>query len=438
MQPALEPQLRRGGDAEADLAGAHRPAQLRGLRPEAGEVGGAAGAVEPGLALAGVGRIGAGGERVLVEEAVAGEGDAGGDAVVEGALEDVEVARLAGDPVHAAREEREPDRGAALGVGGEVVELVVALERLAAAVGADAARDEHPAPRGVLPHRAAGLEQALVAGRGGDVRHAAAEVRPAHRVADGLALVARRFVRLEVGEAPLVPALLLHVVVGLAAALVDEVGGEIEPLLLARRPGEAAERQLDLLVPGVAALLPAPAAERLRDEARVAAHRVEKEALARRLEVRDGGLHEVARAVELVPVVEVRPALLRLDEGEVRVEVAVGPLRGDDEAREGVEPPRERGVGAARELARHALGDLGDVAVPEDVREPLVALPPLQLERVDAVLLLEVLQAGGDRGGAVRLDAGREDGIGERDGGRGGDCELHGAGGEGVAARRRS
>ena len=329
--------------------------------------------------------------------------------------------------MQAARKEREPDRRAALGVGGEVVELEVSLERLVSAVGADAARDEHPALRGVLPHRDGGLEQARVGPGVPGVDHAAAEVGPAHGVADGLALLARRPVRLEIREAPFLPALLLHVVVRLAAALVDEVVREVEILPLPGRPREAAERQLDLLVAGVAAHLAALAAERLRDQVRVAAHRVEEEALARRLEVRDGGLHEVARAVELVPVVEVRPALLRLDEREVRVEVAVGPLRGDDEAREGVELPRERGVGAARDLSRHALGDLRDVAVPEDVGVPLVALLPPELQGVDAVFLLEVLQAGGDRGGAVRLDAGGEDGIGERDGGRGGGCVSHGA-----------
>ena len=45
----------------------------------------------------------------------------------------------------------------------------------------------------------------------------------------------------------------------------------------------------------------------------------------------DGGLDQVPGAIQFVPVAQVGPALLRLDDGEVDVEVAVRLLGGGDQ-----------------------------------------------------------------------------------------------------------
>jgi hypothetical protein len=88
----------------------------------------------PGVAalLPLVDRAGAGrSQRVRVEEALAVEGDAGEEAVVEDALEDVHVLRLAAEAEHPVVPYRPRDRGAGLGVRGEARQLAVVAEGLA-------------------------------------------------------------------------------------------------------------------------------------------------------------------------------------------------------------------------------------------------------------------------------------------------------------------
>src|ERR1017187_7221637 len=59
---------------------------------------------------------------------------------------------------------------------------------------------------------------------------------------------------------------------------------------------------------------------------------VQESLFARGLVVRDGSLEHVAGAVKLVTVTKVGPALARLLDREVAVEVAVGLLRGGEQA----------------------------------------------------------------------------------------------------------
>ena len=276
-------------------------------------------------------RVGVGLQRVHVEEAVAGKRDAGEDSVVERALQRVDVAGVARDRVEAAFEEDEADGGATLGVGVLAAQMPVVLEGLAAeGRGADAARDEHPPLRDAALQTKHGVEQPRVVRGVGHVRHAAGEVGRAHGVSVGIGLFADGGVGLDGRQAPLLPAL-LHEVVGLAAALVDEVLREAQVFGLTGGLRQLAEGELDFLVAGIAALLALAAAEDGGDGVRVAAHHVEEDARARGLVVGDGGLDEVAGAVEFVAVVEVRPALVRRDEREVAVEVAVWLLGGGDD-----------------------------------------------------------------------------------------------------------
>ena len=173
--------------------------------------------------------------------------------------------------------------------------------------------------------------QAVVVVLGGDVGHAGIEVHGAHGVADDLALLAHRLVRLavfvglldEVGRVAAVADRFLGEVVRLLAALVDEELGEVEIALLAGDAGELDQRQFDLLVAAVAAELAFAGAEDRVDVVGIAAHDVEQLALAGGLEVGDRRLDQVAGAVELVVVAQVGPAAAGLDALEPGVEIAV-------------------------------------------------------------------------------------------------------------------
>jgi len=99
-------------------------------------------------------------------------------------------------------------------------------------------------------------------------------------------------------------------VVRLAAALVDEIGGEIEPPSVAGKAVELDQSELDFLMAGIAPLLSRPPSERRRDMVDVALHDVEKPPPAGRAKVGDRAFEQVAGVIEFVVVAEVRPALV--------------------------------------------------------------------------------------------------------------------------------
>src|SRR6185312_11580219 len=119
----------------------------------------------------------------------------------------------------------------------------------------------------VLPQRLQGLLQRRIAGLESQVGHGRVEVHGADRMADDLVLLADRLVRLVVLVVGVDEALLryaatltfslLEIVImwGLLAAFVDEVGGEIEVLFVARQAIELHQGELDLGVAAIATLL---------------------------------------------------------------------------------------------------------------------------------------------------------------------------------------
>ena len=80
--------------------------------------------------------------------------------------------------------------------------------------------------------------------------------------------------------------------------------------------------------------------------------------LAGGLVVGDGRLDQVAGAIQFVAVLDVLPALLRLDEGVIGVEVAVGLLGGGDLVDDGVGALFQVGVALVGQRVGDALDDL--------------------------------------------------------------------------------
>ena len=314
----------------------------------------------------------AAGQRVVVEEALAVERQAAQGIVVQRLLQDVAVAPVALEQRHAVRPEHQPDRGAGLGVGRLVGQVIVGREAFVVLRGAEPAGDIEPLAVEVAPQTATGLEQGGVLLLGREVGHGAVEVHGAHGVTDDAVLLAHRHVALVVvvGRVPVVgrigaarPRLDVEVM-RRAAALVDEVAGEIEVAPLAGQPVEPDQRQLDLLVAAIAALLALVRPEQFRHQVDLAAHDVEQVRLAGRLVVRDGGLDHVADAVELVPVAQVAPLLRRLAALEEAVEIAVRLLRLGDARHHVVDQRVELGIGMGGERIARRLDPLGDVGIP--------------------------------------------------------------------------
>ena len=113
------------------------------------------------------------------------------------------------------------------------------------------------------------------------------------------------------------------------AALAKEVGGQVQIAALARLAVELDQRSLDFGMTGRALSLAGP--EDDVDVVGEALRHVQQPRVAGGAVKGDRGLHQMPGAVELVAVVQVRPAALRLHDLPVGVQIAVGLLRGLDQ-----------------------------------------------------------------------------------------------------------
>ena len=234
---------------------------------------------------------------------------------------------------HTLAEHHQTDGRAAFAVHAVVRQVVIHGKALEQTGRADAARDIHTALRDIVPERLAGIAQGLVLLDIGQICHCAALVHGADCVALHCLLLHGTHMRLGVGgivvaqfgENDLVVRVihLAQQVVRRAAAAVNEEASRLQVALLARHAPELHERKLDLLMAGIARKLALAVAEGLADKVCKLRGNVEQAALAGGVIVGDGGLDEVARAVELVALGEVLPAELGMADREIGVQVAV-------------------------------------------------------------------------------------------------------------------
>ena len=387
------------------------------LRDDAHHVGGAAGAAVPAPAR----DVSARGEGIDVEERVAADGDARREVVVEDALEDVDVLRVAVKAEHAELPERVGEGCARLQVSFLVGQLEVGAELLAGVVRAHAARDVHLAADHVLPDGVERGTERLVAREREHLGHARVEVAGAHGVAHGLALFADGLVVLVVGGVEGGTGRAVERTQIGTAAPVDEVFDQLHRGRFVREAPELGQGDLGRLVSGDAFQLAASVAERARDQVHVAPHHVHQVVLAGELLVGEGRLHELAHAVELVAVLQVAPARragppafpAHAVDRVGGVEVAVRLLRGGDDRDDGLGARLEVGIGMREAGEERALQDAVEVGILEGV----AVVGDAELARgrvaevVEAPRLLVAVERGGDRDEAVRLHARAPEGV---------------------------
>ena len=139
-------------------------------------------------------------------------------------------------------------------------------------------------------------------------------------------------------------------------------------LLLAGQVVELGQRDLDLLMPAVAALLSGVRTEGGADMVEVTLHDVEHLPPPGGAEVRDGALQKVAAVVELVLVAKIGPAVLQLVADVPEVEVAVVELGSGELFHDVVDLRLDGGIAAVSQRIARGLDPLADVAVPEELR----------------------------------------------------------------------
>ena len=191
----------------------------------------------------------------------------------------------------------------------------------------------------------------------------------------------------------------LSEIVRLTAPLVDEIGGEIEAASIAGQPVKLDQRELDLLMPAIAALLPRTAAEGCGDMIDIALHHVEQLASSGGSKVGDGAFEQMPGVIELVVVAQVRPALLRLAPVVPAVEIAVGRLGAREIVDDGVDLRLDVGVAPMGKRVSSRLDPLADIRVPEHLHGKVMAVPRdrergnrlRQFKRIEDAHLFELL-----------------------------------------------
>ena len=177
-------------------------------------------------------------------------------------------------------------------------------------------------------------------------------------------------------------------------------------MLLPRRPVQLNQGQLDFLMAASVDL--STGAKRGANVIGEPAGHVEQLALARRLMIGDRRFEEMAGAVQLMAVLDILPAIVRLDEREIGVEVAVRLLGGGDLVDDGVGAFFQAGVALAAQSVSDAFEDFVEVGIV--VQCPFV-LARRQLagdrEVLDPPGNLALMEIRLDGGGAVGLDARR-------------------------------
>lgn len=221
------------------------------------------------------------------------------------------------------------------------------------------------------------LEQTRVVCLDGDVDGGRGEVEGADGVTDqhvgvpvGLVVLIVRAAPLDVGE-------------DIVAAAVDEEPRLLEVAGIAGLAGEFGKRDLDL---GVSADLLVRPVRELGDDVVGGPQRHAHDAAFSMpsADPGDGGLDQVAVAVQLVAPLEVGVARLLARVVEVRVEIAVLALHGLDHRPEALDLRVQLRVPGAAHLPRHRLDQLVDVRVGE--LASVAVLGDGAVERVDEVV----------------------------------------------------
>ena len=141
-------------------------------------------------------------------------------------------------------------------------------------------------------------------------------------------------------------------------------------------------------MPRVTAFLTRRAAEDSIDVICIATQCIQQNAFTRGLEMRHRCFYEVTGTIQLVPVTQIRPALLRLNNGEIAIEIAIGLLGRDNKTDNFVNLYLQRRVGMGGKTVARRFKPLGDIRVPEDVWNRLHSWFPIQPQGTDTACLL--------------------------------------------------
>ncbi len=298
---------------------------------------------------------------------------------------------------------RQRDGGAGFLIRGKVGQVVVHGEALIVRAGADAPGEVLIALGGVAPNPVEHRQQALVARLRRHVRGARHQVGRPHGMPLDVLVIPDRHIVLKVGTVVLVERDVVFGGEESPAPGLDKEPCQVEVACVASGAPQLHQGQFDLRMPGVAR----PLGRRPKhgvNIVREAGGDVQEVGLAGGLVMRHSRLKHVAGAIKLVPVAKVGPAFSGLLDREIAVEVAVGLLRRGEQTDDIVQLLFERRIGVGGNRVGGGLEGFIEVRIHENRPAKAVCRAAArQPDVLDIASLLQLLQAEGNAGYAVRL-----------------------------------
>ncbi len=284
-------------------------------------------------------------QRIHIKEMLTVQRHAAQHRVVQRTLHHVGVVAVCLHLQHPAGKHHQANGGAAFRIYRIVGQIVIAAERLAAALRANPAGNVQLALRHVVPQPQTVLAFAFVIAQARQVRHARHQVDETHRMADGRLLFGKGLMRLAVGFVLDHPRRAIGIPVGrfaallvfnvvevrLRAAFLNEIFHHVEIALLLRDVVQPHQRQLDFRVSRIAVQLRLAWAKHAVDMVRQPAHHVQQAALSGSLEIRHARFNHMSGAVQFVAFRQIGPALLGGFHREIGIEITIFALRRRDQ-----------------------------------------------------------------------------------------------------------
>ena len=217
----------------------------------------------------------------------------------------------------------------------------------------DPARNVHLPLNDVRPESIGSIDQGPIPRVEGHIGHGTVQVHRPHRVADDFRLLSDGHVVLIVWPPQSAP--------GFVAPEIQEEPCEIEISFFSRCLVKFHQGQFDLFVAAKAESL--RRSKRVVDTVGIPRGHAKKRAFAGGAPMGDGGLEQVAGTIQLVLVLQVGPALSRLGQGIVRVEVSIRLLRGGNFGNRGVNHSFQRGIAIGGQGVGRALDQLEYIGI---------------------------------------------------------------------------
>ena len=273
---------------------------------------------------------------------------------------------------HPAGKEDQSDGSAGFRVDGIVWQVVVGGESFPVYRGADSSGDIHLTVYGVVEQTQTCLPEGIVVDLACKIRHRRIQIHGSYTVASRMVLFSDRCIVLgivSVGavRGPVMPAAVLFFfleIVRFCSPFVDEILRKVQITVLAGSAVKAQERKLDLFMAGDSPGL--SFSEAMVNMVSHPAHDIQQVSLARCLIICDGSFYHMSGAVQFVAVMKILPAVLRLLDGEIGVQITVFLLGSADQCNDVVSTFFQCRVGAERQGVCHGFQPFCHVTVLKD------------------------------------------------------------------------